>query len=107
MLSREKVRELEEERSHLQDSLAYFREREERTRSLLATTSQDQGVLQLMDTVRQAQQAELTLKEKVGLIIPHTSTVLLCHFSSLVMNLCSAGRSLIYHCFAGSILKPA
>jgi hypothetical protein len=41
------------------------REQEERTRTILSTSSEDQSVLQLMEAVRQAQQAELLLKDKV------------------------------------------
>jgi len=62
---REKVRELEEERNHLEDSLSLAREREERTSVLLSSSSQDPGLLHLVDTVRQAQQAEIMLKDKV------------------------------------------
>ncbi len=66
-LDREKVRELEEERRQLEESLSYCREREERARALLASATQDQGLTHLVDTLQHAQQAELLLKEKVGI----------------------------------------
>jgi hypothetical protein len=40
---------------------------EERTRTLLASATQDQGLTHLVDTLQHAQQEKLLLKEKVGI----------------------------------------
>jgi len=38
-----------------------------RTHSLLASATRDQGLTHLLDTIQHAKQAELLLKEKVGI----------------------------------------